>query len=51
MATDMSDMSDSKHPPQDVNAEIMVDPMLGGDEKKLLRKLDKHIIPLVMLLC
>ncbi|KAI2603276.1 MFS general substrate transporter [Hypoxylon fragiforme] len=50
MATDMSDMSDSKHPPQDVNAEIMVDPMLGGDEKKLLRKLDKHIIPLVMLL-
>ncbi|KAI1207589.1 DNA-repair protein rad2 [Annulohypoxylon truncatum] len=48
-------MSETKIPVQDagaeVAAEIATDPTYGVDEKKLLRKLDLHIIPLVMLLC
>ncbi|KAI1087066.1 DNA-repair protein rad2 [Rostrohypoxylon terebratum] len=43
-------MSETKIPMQDVDAEIVADPTFGVDEKKLLRKLDSHIIPLVMLL-
>ncbi|KAI0886880.1 DNA-repair protein rad2 [Annulohypoxylon maeteangense] len=44
-------MSDTKIQVQDTDAEIAADPTFGVDEKKLLRKLDLHIIPLVMLLC
>ncbi|KAI1377893.1 MFS general substrate transporter [Hypoxylon crocopeplum] len=50
MATDTPDMSDSKIKAQDVDAGAVTDPTFGVDEKKLLRKLDAHIIPLVMLL-
>ncbi|KAI1397967.1 MFS general substrate transporter [Hypoxylon fuscum] len=52
MATDTPDMSDSKIQTQDVDpgAEIATDSTFDIDEKKLLRKLDLHIIPLVMLL-
>ncbi|KAI1456080.1 DNA-repair protein rad2 [Annulohypoxylon moriforme] len=44
-------MSETKIQVQDADAEVAVDPTFGVDEKKLLRKLDLHIIPLVMLLC
>lgn len=43
-------MSETKIPVQDADAEIAADPTFGVDEKKLLRKIDSHIIPLVMLL-
>ncbi|KAI1476045.1 DNA-repair protein rad2 [Daldinia eschscholtzii] len=43
-------MSDSNIKAQDGLAETAPDPTFGVDEKKLLRKLDLHIIPLVMLL-
>ncbi|KAI2471606.1 DNA-repair protein rad2 [Annulohypoxylon bovei var. microspora] len=43
-------MSETKIQVQDADAEIATDPTFGVDEKKLLRKLDLHIIPLVMLL-
>ena len=51
MATHTPNMSETKIPMQDADAEIAADPTFGVDEKKLLRKLDSHIIPLVMLLC
>lgn len=50
MATDTPDVSDSKVPVQDLDAGTATDPTFGVDEKKLLRKLDAHVIPLVMLL-
>ncbi|KAI1657027.1 DNA-repair protein rad2 [Daldinia decipiens] len=43
-------MSDSNIKAQDGVAETAIDPTFVVDEKKLLRKLDLHIIPLVMLL-
>ncbi|KAI1139216.1 DNA-repair protein rad2 [Hypoxylon sp. FL0543] len=43
-------MSDSKIEAQDTDAGISADPTFGVDERKLLRKLDAHVIPLVMLL-
>ncbi|KAF3067218.1 hypothetical protein GL218_08549 [Daldinia childiae] len=43
-------MSDSNIKAQDGVAETATDPTFAADEKKLLRKLDLHIIPLVMLL-
>ncbi|KAI2602591.1 MFS general substrate transporter [Hypoxylon sp. NC1633] len=50
MATDTPDMSDSKVQAKDVDVGATADPTFGVDEKKLMRKLDAHIIPLVMLL-
>ncbi|KAI8964196.1 DNA-repair protein rad2 [Daldinia sp. FL1419] len=44
-------MSDTNIKAQGGVAETATDPTFGVDEKKLLRKLDLHIIPLVMLLC
>ena len=51
MAADKPDMADLKVAAQDPDAGAATDPTFGVDEKKLLRKLDLHIIPLVMLLC
>ncbi|OTA55108.1 DNA-repair protein rad2 [Hypoxylon sp. EC38] len=50
MTADTPDMSDSKVNVQDADAGIATDPTFGVDEKKLLHKLDAHVIPLVMLL-
>ncbi|XDG05128.1 hypothetical protein ABKA04_004743 [Annulohypoxylon sp. FPYF3050] len=50
MSTHTPNMSETKIPVQDADAEIATDPTFGVDEKKLLRKIDSHIIPLVMLL-
>lgn len=50
MTADTPNMSDSKINVQDADAGIVTDPTFGVDEKKLLRKLDAHVIPLVMLL-
>ena len=53
MTTDLSENPDSKSVgPPDVDiagAESCTD--FGVDEKKLLRKLDWHLVPLIMLLC
>ncbi|KAI1769828.1 DNA-repair protein rad2 [Hypoxylon cercidicola] len=48
MVTDTPDMSDSKMKAQDVDAGIATDLPSDVDEKKLMRKLDGHIIPLVI---
>lgn len=51
MATDVPVLSDSKMKTKDVSTGTATDLPSEVDEKKLMRKLDGHIIPLVMLLC
>ncbi|KAL7619563.1 hypothetical protein AAE478_010104 [Parahypoxylon ruwenzoriense] len=51
MASDTPDMSESKIMAQEASVGVATDLTFSAiDEKKLLRKLDAHIIPLVMLL-
>ncbi|KAI1339802.1 major facilitator superfamily domain-containing protein [Xylariaceae sp. FL0016] len=51
MASDTPDLSISKHgPTQPTNMGSDEDTNFGIDEKKILRKLDLHLVPLIMLL-